>query len=318
VDQCFLLAPNHMKENPLLAAGCHPDALSLDNDHHPVPSIINIQGAAWARAKELADVKVHWVESNINHYHNGISVTPEQMENFAPFFRNANSLIARGINKTHKRTGAVFAGSYRVAPCLDDESVETCLRYALINVLKDHQVESLDENPFFSTYRQLAFGEEQKFWCIDWDEFYRKGGWKVRRHRPKDYLDWRELKLDPLPAWESFEIEARQKKVRKVAEDAEQELKDLRREEGRTVIGVPALFETDPRSRPRNPKAPKKKPICHTIDPLLFIYYVNSLREIENEFIKASWDYRNGDHEREFPVGTFRPPRCTLTTYDSS
>jgi hypothetical protein len=303
-----------MKQNPLLATGCHPDALSLDNDHHPVPSIINIQGSAWSRAKELEDVKVHWVESNINHYHNGVSVSEDQMENFAPFFRNANSLIARGINKTHKRTGAVFAGPYRVAPCLDDESAEMCLRYALINVLKDHQVESLDENPFFSTYRQMAFGEEQKFWFIDWDEFYRKGGWKVKRHRPKDYLDWRQLKLDPLPAWESLDSCARQQKVQQIAKDAEQELKDLRKEEGRTVIGVSALFETDPRSRPKNPKTPTKKPICHTIDPLVFIYYCESIRDIEDEYIKASWDYRNGDHERAFPVGTFRPPRCVMTT----
>jgi hypothetical protein len=317
VDQCFLFAPNH-GQNRLLSARSHPDSLNLDNDFHPEPSIINIVGSALARAKELSEIKLYWHEANINHHHDGVGVTPEQMENFAPFFRNANSAIARGINKAHQRTGAVFAGPYRVAPCLDDESAETCLRYALINVLKDHQVESLEENPFFSTYRQLAFGEAQKFWSIDWDEFYRKGGFKVKGNRPKNFLDWRELKLDPLPGWENLEIKKRQRRVQQIAKDAEQELKDLRKEEGRTVIGVAALKETDPRSRPRNPKLSKKKPICHTVDPLLFIYYCESIREIENEFIKASWDYRNGDHEREFPVGTFRPPRCTLTAYDSS
>jgi hypothetical protein len=93
----------------------------------------------------------------------------------------------------------------------------------------------------------MAFGERQMFWFIDWDEYYRKGGWKVKRHRPKDYLHWRELKLDPLPGWENLEIEARQKKVQQIARDAETELKDLRREENRTVIGVAALKETDPR-----------------------------------------------------------------------
>jgi len=83
------------------------------------------------------------------------------------------------------------------------------------------------------------------------------------------------------------------------------------------VIGVPALFETDLHSRPRNPNKPKRKPICHTIDPLIFIYYCGAIREIENEYIKASWDYRNGDHERVFPIGTFRPPRCVMTTVAS-
>jgi hypothetical protein len=92
---------------------------------------------------------------------------------------------------------------------------------------------------------------------------------------------------------------------------------DLRREENRTVIGVSALKETDPRSRPKNPKPPKTKPICHTIDPVFFFNYCKFIREIENEYFIASWDYRCGDHEREFPIGTFRPPRCLMATYEN-
>ena len=107
VDQCFLFAPNH-GENRLLAATCHPDALSPDNDHHPIPSVIDICGASLARAQELSPVKLFWWEVNVNHNHSGVGVNADQMENLAPFFRNANSGIARGINKALNRTGPVL------------------------------------------------------------------------------------------------------------------------------------------------------------------------------------------------------------------
>jgi hypothetical protein len=318
VDQCFLFAPNHHAENRLLAAACHPDALNPGNDFMPVPSILNIQGFATARALQLADIRLHWLESNINHYHCGMSVAPEQMQNFAPFFRNMNSGIARGVNKTHRRTGAVFAGPYRVSPCLDEASVEDRLRYSIMNVVKDGQIASLEENPFFSTFRQLAFGESQWFWGIDWDAYHLNGSKRVKTHRPKDYLYWLELKLDPLPGWEHLDVAQRQRRVQQIANDAALEIKDRRNAEKRIVAGVPALCKIDPRSRPENPAATGSQPICHTVDRQKYINYRNLMQEILCAYTPASWDYRHGDHERVFPFGTFRPPRCTLTTINTS
>ena len=82
------------------------------------------------------------------------------------------------------------------------------------------------------------------------------------------------------------------------------------------MIGVAVLKETDPRSRPARRGTPACVPFSttgrtHGSAPTFFC---ESIREIENEYIRASWDYRNGDHEREFPIGTFRPPRCGMTT----
>jgi len=99
-----------------------------------------------------------------------------------------------------------------------------------------------------------------------------------KKHRIKDYLKWTEFELTPLPAWQNLTIHQRQTRVRKKVQELEQQCAEQRKIENRTVIGVPALYDLDPRDRPKNPKPSGPQPICNTISA-----------ELQSSFGVANW-----------------------------
>ena len=175
VDRQFLLSPNHHPDMPLLHRGCPREAFDLRNDITPVPSTINVIGAAVGRALEKAPVRLHLFESNSNHIHQLISAPGEDLENIVKFERNANSLIARGVNDILIRDGHLFAGRYRAEACVDDAAAEQKLFYGLTNVVKDGLVEKVSQSPFFSTFKHQAAGKELRYWYIDFAAFWAAG-----------------------------------------------------------------------------------------------------------------------------------------------
>jgi hypothetical protein len=99
-----------------------------------------------------------------------------------------------------------------------------------------------------------------------------------------------------------------------MARDIEEVYQAERRAEGRTVIGVPALYRLDPRDRPQTERDSSPQPLCHASDPEVFFEYRRRWRAFLEEYRKASIDYRMGYFDREFPEGSFRPPLVTVYT----
>jgi hypothetical protein len=315
-DRTFLFKPNHRLDNPLLHQSCPAAALDPLSDIVPLPSTINLIGSSLARAHEQHPVDITWWEVSINHQHPGLLPREDQLDDIAPFLRHANSLIARGINKLHDHEGRVFSGPVRFTPCIDDASAERQLLYALANPVKDGLVDRVRRSPFFSTFRAQARGEPLRYWFIDWEAWWAAGGRRKKGNRPKDFLKWIELPITPLPEFADWPEHRIQSRIRHAVRDIEEETRERLRQEERAVVGVPALFEVDPRDRPADPKTSGPQPICHAADQQLRREYVAHWREIVSEHRRASWDYRMGFHEREFPDGTYRPPVTTI--YNSS
>jgi len=313
-DRTFLFKPNQRPDNPLLHESCPPEALDPLNDLIPEPSTVNIIGSSLARAHERHPVDITWWEANVNHQHPGILPRVDQLENIAPFLQQANSLIARGVNKLYDREGHVFSGPIRFTPCLDDASAERQLIYALTNPVKDELVESVRRSPFFSTFRHQAYGEPLRYWYIDWEAWWLRGGGRRKGNRPKDFLKWVELPITPLPAFGEWPEHRIQSRVRHEARVIEEETRRRLRTEGRTVTSVSGLYTLSPNDVPRERKESGPQPICHAADPLLRLEYKRRWREILQEHREASWDFRMGYHERGFPEGTYRPPLTTIYT----
>jgi hypothetical protein len=308
VDRTFLFSPNHRKSYPLLAASSPPSTLSLDNDVIPDPSIINVIGAAVGRALVDAPIQIHGFEANINHLHLIFSATQTQLDNIIPFFQTAFSLIARGVNRSIDREGPVFNGRMRAHACLSEETAEQKLLYAITNAAKDNLIERTEKSPLFTTYHYQAKGEPLKYWYIDYDAYWTAGGSRKKTHRLKDYLKWTKWHCTPLPNQQSKSISERQTWMRQQVKDLEMAFAEQRKERGRTVIGEKCLRETDPRDRPKNPKKSGPEPLCHASDKETAKAYKEKWRHFKNEHIKASADYRNGMRDREFPIGSFKPP----------
>lgn len=318
VDRTFLFSPNHRKDNRLLRQDCHPNALSPSNLLIPRPSIINIVGSSIGRALKKNPINVHGFEGNINHHHPVFSADQDNLGNIPGFFRHTNSLIARGVNETWEREGPVFAGPYRCEACLDGASAEKKLLYALVNPVKDGLISGTKQTPFFSTFNYLTKGDPLRFWWIDWAAYWKAGGTENKKHHPKKYLKWIEWDLAPLPHLAMLTAHQRQARFRKLVKEEELHQETLRLEAKRTVIGVKALFETDPRDRPSVPKSSGRQPLCHAQDRADSEAYEEKWRDFLKEHRKASIDFRNGDRDREFPEGSFRPPIIRLITEDGT
>ena len=315
VDRQFLFRPNHHPRQPLLDQSCPIEALDPNNRIIPVPSNINIVGSSYVRAMRKSPVQLHCAELNIDHGHDEISEHPEcEPGNIPIFYRNAKSLIANQVNWRLEREGAVYAGPYRMEPCLDDEAAEARWLYAMTNTVKDGLVEKVSESPFFNTYKHQAFGEPLKFWWINWTAFYKAGGWDNKKIHPKMFLEWGELEITPLPHLQDLPEHKRQTRVRQTIREHEHLIAEQRTAQERTVIGVPALYKVDPRDRPKNPKHSGPQPLCHTTDKKLRREFEERWRAHVSEHKKASFDYRQGYYEREFPEGSFRPPLITIYT----
>ncbi len=312
-DRCFLFKPNHNPDFPLLAEGCPPWALQMNNDVIPRPSVINIIGSSLVRAMEKHPIDLFCYEVSINHNHDGARPrSKERLGDVAKFFQLSGSLIARQLNKTWQREGRVFGGPYRMEPCIDDHGAEQQLEYALTNAIKDNLIESIERTPFFSTYKSLAQGKPLCYWWIDWAGYWKAGGTFNKDLHPKQFLKWGELKLATLPSWQNFNVHQQQTRARKMAQNARDEAARKRKEEKRTVFGIPALYTLDPRDRPKNPKKSSPQPLCHASDKSLRREFRRKWRDFLSEYKEASADFRNGDWEREFPEGSFRPIIATI------
>jgi hypothetical protein len=315
-DRQFLFKPNHAPASPLLDAGCSAAALDPKNDLVPTPSVINIIGACLGRAQRKHPIRIHWFECNLHHLHIGFSVDDDAMrENVAPFFRMLLSSIARAVNKLWGRENHVFGGRYRAEPCVDDPAAEQQLLYAVANPVKDGQVERVVESPFFSTFRLAFRGEPLRFWYVDFAGWWKKGGPR-KRNRAKDFLTWVTVELSPLPALCGLSEHQRRTRMRHLVREAEQAAAERLALEGRGVVGVEALRRLDPRDRPRSPKESGRQPVCHASDAASRREFERTWREFLQEHRRASFDFRAGCFEREFPEGSFRPP--LITPYSAS
>jgi hypothetical protein len=137
VNRAFTFAPDHDPEQPLLQRGCPASSLDPYSDILPVPSKLNIIGAALARAQENAPVRLHAFEVNLSHVHSEISTLSGQLTNIAEFYRNAMSLIARRINFWNAREGHLFGGAMRMTPCDSNDQAAQKVLYAMTNTVKD-------------------------------------------------------------------------------------------------------------------------------------------------------------------------------------
>ena len=308
VDRCFLFRPNHDKRYPLLDAASSPKSLDPGNDIIPLPSIINIFGAAIGRALGKHPIRIHAIECSTNHIHIVFSVSEEQMNNVVPFFRQFLSTVARKINRLWDREGPVFGGRARIHPCLDDESASQKVLYSMTNPAKDNLIEKTAHSPFFSTYHHQAKGQSLKYWYIDYNAYYTAGGNRKKTHRLKDYLKWVTWQTTPLPEHQSMSESQRQTWFRKQVSTLDNHFSQARKESGHTVIGFEKLAKTDPRDRPKHPKTSGREPLCHCSDKEGRRDFRRKWRDFMNQFIPASADYRQGMRDREFPFGSIRPP----------
>ena len=276
----------------------------------PTEEVRQIIGASAGRALKKYPVKLFWLDFNINHKQNGIaplSDDPEHIQNVAGFHQMFNSLVALRINQLYEREGAVFSSRNRSTEAVDDWSLEQQLLYAVTNPSKDGLVDRVAHWKGFSSYKQLATGEVERFYYVDWTAWHRAGGKKSKK-KPQNFLKRVEVRLSPIPSWEHMSESKRQAYFRKEVRKLEQKYRLEREKEGRTAMGKRKLEKIDPRDRPKTPAVKTRKPLCHAATKAAADEYKEQLKAFLEQFYYASGMWQRGHRDVEFPRGSFRPP----------
>ena len=276
----------------------------------PDEEIRQIIGAAAGRALEKYPAKIYWLDFNINHKQDGIepiSDAPEHIQAVARFHQMFNSLVAKGINRHLGREGALYSTRNRSTEVVDDASLEQQLLYAVTNPVKDGLVDRVAHWKGFSSYKQLATGEVERFNYIDWTAWHKAGG-KRSRKSPREFMKSVSVELSPLPAWESMSEHKRQAHFRREVRKIEQQFREQREREGRPAMGKRKLEKVDPRDKPKTPFERTRKPICHASTKAAADEYLGKLREFLESYWYASGMWQRGVRDVEFPRGSFKPP----------
>lgn len=279
----------------------------------PDPVIMNIIGSAAARAKARFPVRLYWLDCNINHKQTGrapLSDDPEDLENMWKFDQLMNSLTTRGLNDYYGRDGGLYSSRNRSKEVVDDMSLEQQLLYAVTNPVKDGLVERAkhwQDAGCVSSYRQLATGEVDRYTYVDRTAWHRAGGERSKKP-PEAFTKTIELELDPLPSWEGMPAAKRQAHFRRLVRQWEQDFREAREREGSRVMGKRRLAKIDPRSRPATRPPRTRAPLCHSSSVEAAEEYKRQLNAFLEQYYYASGMYLAGNHDVEFPRGSFRPP----------
>ena len=318
VDRAFMFAPNHAQGgHPLLAKGCPARSLQPGDARIPKASVINIVGAAAARALELAPVNLHALGCSINHSHAVISAKDGDIAAISEFLRVFHSAVARGVNALREREGHLFSGPPRITACANDAEALEQVLYALANPVKDGLVNSVKRTPFFSTYARQAQGKALEYWEIEWADFYAAGGRRNGKLQPKQFLKWRELEIAPLPHLRGMSEHRRRTLIRKSVAAVEEKTAREFKAADKKLGPVSRHFETDPRSRPKTPRESGPKPLVHASSVEEAEAYREKYLEVRRAHAAASIAFRRGELDVEFPAGTFRPPLIRLVAGSS-
>ena len=275
----------------------------------PIPGVRNAICASAARALQKHPVKLYWLEVNSNHEHLGIgaiSDSKEHLENLVHFKRTYHRLLAEEINRLHDRSGAIFSSPARTTECLDDESSEARMFYALLNPVKDNLVERVENWQGFSSYTQCVRGVDEVY------TYYDRTAYHKQKHRPdakpiQAFLVNIRLEFSRLPHLEQLSEGAYQTYLRREVKLQEQSFEAERNTTGCRVLGREKLAKTDPRQRPVNPKQSGAKPICHCMSDTRREKYKEAMKMFCSQYIEASAAYRGGAYKTEFPYGSVRP-----------
>ncbi len=239
--------------------------------------------------------------------HPHLLFAPQDHEVLSAFMGHLAGNIARKVGTALLGwSGKFWHDRFKPIPILDEEAQVDRLRYLLRNGVKEGLVERPSDWPGVNSLEPLLTGiPAVGTWYSRTEEYYarrRKGG---RNIDVSQFAKRYEIPLVPLPCWAEVSDEERQDLVRHLALEIEEEAAEKKRG-GQSFLGVQAILEADPIARPKK-LAQGSAPRAHFRSKSAYERFLEALSIVVEGFIEASKRFRRGDHDVEFPEGTFRP-----------
>ena len=260
----------------------------------PGRELNELLGGIVARYQEIFSVILYAFIFTGNHYH---ILARAPLGHLDEFVENVNREIARRVNWRNRRSAKFWGRRYDDQVVLSDEDALEALLYITTNATKHGLTPHPKDYPGFSCYHQLLDFEPRRYTFTHY--MHSTAGNEVKTsHR---------LVLTPLPQFEGKSLKERKKALLILINKRAQELQQSRAEAGKGFLTATKLRKQEPGVRPvltaRSPR-----PLGYSKAPELIREHKTWVDLIRQRYTVASFRYRSGEVDVQFPPFTFKPP----------
>ncbi|MCA9679589.1 MAG: hypothetical protein H6709_16595 [Kofleriaceae bacterium] len=277
--------------------------------------ILGCLGRAKRRYPTLA---LHVVSFLSNH--GSLVCTPPNPFVLWSFMRDFMSTTARRLNGHHGRVGTFWERRYRAIPIVDEESLERCFAYCLLQGTKENLVWSARDWPGISSVKALCEGVPL---IGQWRDQAREYELRRQRQRRLDRAAVRgrtlrlpevedvvvecPIELAPLPHWRKVRPAERRARVEAIVRADETAQRARHRRDGTAPLGVAGIATTDPFARPAVSKC-SPAPRCHARTPALRDGFLEACRQHDTRTREVTAAVERTLPKLGLPVGSSLAP----------
>ena len=262
-----------------------------------MPSAKNTKliGGILARYQELLGVEIYAYTILSNHIHLLIKAP---RGNSDEFIENINREIARRINWKYHREGALWGRRYSEQIVLDEEEdlLEAFL-YVTLNPTRHGLIKDSSKWKGLSSFHHsLRDSTPRRFHFTHYS---------VKNEEDIPVKTTHSLTLSPLPQFKELSAKARGKKIKSLLY---RRLREYWEQRGDVpYLGQERIDEQLPGDTPRNVSR-SPRPHCYTKCAHKLREYLQERRLLIARYAEASFQFRLGRLDTQFPAFTFKPP----------
>jgi len=260
----------------------------------PSRNLEKLFGGIVARYQELCNIYIYAYFFLGNHFHLLIRAP---LSNTDEFCENVNREISRRMNWKLRREGKFWGKKYSDVPASgNEEDLLEALLYVTTNATRHGLLEDSRDWPGLNSFKHLL-NETDRYFTFN----------HYSKIDPAERVSRHALKLSILPMFASLPKTERKKKMEGLLRERMALTGEERRSEGKGFLGLNGVISTPLGDKPREVSR-SKSPVCYTkcLETLLERRKAHRLRVLA--YREASFEYRLGKLDAEFPVFSFKPP----------
>lgn len=273
----------------------------------PDEEVVDIVGGVIAKYQKKHGIVIFALVVLSNHYHL-LSNAPKS--NLHKFAEEVNREIARRINRYIGRKSFFWGRRYDDIPVIEEKDALEGLLYIATNPTKHGLVKYSKSWPGLNTYFELTTGREKSYKFTNWTSYSaakrraeRTGEHVFKRDHQTEHL----LKLSPIPYFRTKTMKEQAKKLKPLIEERNSELIEERETAGLGFLGRKAIQKQSRKAQP-NEVSTSPRPRCYTKSPEARKRFQEEERRRVSAYKEASYLFRSGDLDVEFPPYCLRPP----------
>lgn len=258
-------------------------------------------GGVMGRAQALFNVHLYNYTFASNHFHLIIRAEEGILSAFMGYLQ---SNIARVIGREVEWRGPFWERRFSAEPILDDDALMDRFCYILSHGVKEGLVARSEEWPGLTAIPELLGRKNRKF---PWTSWTARALARLRgkKSADADATTYYEIRLTPLPCWETLSISERVQKVQMLLDDIAHHVQVER--DNKPPLGTRNVMMQNPHAHPEAIKR-SPRPLCHAKCSILKAQFKVMYRGFVEAYQEASELFRRGQVGAEFPRYSFRPP----------